>query len=322
MRLFSFTCCIGSVLTLAGCASSPPDESTSCATGLVACGSGCIAAGAVCHDQGTGATAGTSSVATQPKSSDPVTSCTDVATASGTFEQQYQKIHLTVPGGNKSYFLTSNWWHKYDQQSIEYNGLSFKIVDNKNISVPQTDGKPTGFPALFIGSYEGRPTLGSNLPKAVSELTTIPTVISTNSVSHGINDINASYDVWFTKSASGVPAGTYNPGAGGAFLMVWLFKPTNRQPRGQVGSAGHAVDGVEGTWDVWLDQNMQPPCVSYVSSTPKEEMDFDLAAFIKDAVANNFIITKDMYLSIIFAGFEIWGNGNGLQMKNFCAAVN
>jgi hypothetical protein len=105
--------------------------------------------------------------------------------------------------------------------------------------------------------------------------------------------------------------------------MVWLFKPGGRQPRGSVGSADHTVDGVEGTWDVWLDRSTAaPPCVSNVSTVPKEELEFDLAAFIKDAVANGFIVTKEMYLSIIFAGFEIWGNGNGLQMKNFCVEVN
>jgi hypothetical protein len=29
-----------------------------------------------------------------------------------------------------------------------------------------------------------------------------------------------------------------------------------------------------------------------------------------------------MYLSIVFAGFEIWSGGDGLQDKQFCAAVN
>ncbi len=28
-----------------------------------------------------------------------------------------------------------------------------------------------------------------------------------------------------------------------------------------------------------------------------------------------------MYLSIIFAGFEVWGGGDGLQVKQFCANV-
>jgi hypothetical protein len=28
-----------------------------------------------------------------------------------------------------------------------------------------------------------------------------------------------------------------------------------------------------------------------------------------------------MYLSIVFAGFEIWGGGDGLQAKAFCANV-
>jgi hypothetical protein len=29
-----------------------------------------------------------------------------------------------------------------------------------------------------------------------------------------------------------------------------------------------------------------------------------------------------MYLSLIFAGFEVWSGGDGLECKQFCAAVN
>jgi hypothetical protein len=28
-----------------------------------------------------------------------------------------------------------------------------------------------------------------------------------------------------------------------------------------------------------------------------------------------------MYLNIVFAGFEIWGGNDGLQVKQFCASV-
>jgi hypothetical protein len=109
--------------------------------------------------------------------------------------------------------------------------------------------------------------------------------------------------------------------------MVWLFKPEGRQPRGGVGGSpnqiGHTIEGVEGAWDVWLDPSTTfPPCVSYVSVTPREALEFDLAGFIRDAVKNNFIVTQNMYLSVIFAGFEIWGGGDGIQMKKFCVNVN
>jgi hypothetical protein len=83
-----------------------------------------------------------------------------------------------------------------------------------------------------------------------------------------------------------------------------------------------------GTWDVWIDPqrltgtNASAPCISYVSTSPLDSLSCDLNKFIQDAVANNYGVTSSMYLSIIFGGFEIWGGGNGLQVKQFCAKVN
>jgi hypothetical protein len=81
------------------------------------------------------------------------------------------------------------------------------------------------------------------------------------------------------------------------------------------------VSGVSGKWDVWVDPS-NPPCISYVASEPIDGLDFDLNNFIQDAVAQSYGITNSMYLSIVFAGFEIWSGGDGLQDKQFCAAVN
>jgi hypothetical protein len=38
-------------------------------------------------------------------------------------------------------------------------------------------------------------------------------------------------------------------------------------------------------------------------------------------VTKGYGITNSMYLSVIFAGFEIWGGGDGLQLQAFCANV-
>jgi hypothetical protein len=59
-----------------------------------------------------------------------------------------------------------------------------------------------------------------------------------------------------------------------------------------------------------------------VSTIPLDSLSFDLNRFIQDSVANGYGITSSMYLSIVFAGFEIWGGGDGLQVKQFCAKVN
>jgi hypothetical protein len=102
--------------------------------------------------------------------------------------------------------------------------------------------------------------------------------------------------------------------------MVWYFKPENRQPRGMNQHQGTSVPGIPGTWDVWID-NTNPPCLTYVSNSPIGSLDFDLNDFIKDSVKNKYGITESMYLSIIFAGFEIWGGGDGLAAEAFCATV-
>jgi hypothetical protein len=50
-------------------------------------------------------------------------------------------------------------------------------------------------------------------------------------------------------------------------------------------------------------------------------LQFDLNNFIQDAVTSGYGVTSSQYLSIIFAGFEVWGGADGLQEKAFCANV-
>jgi hypothetical protein len=244
-----------------------------------------------------------------------------MAVATGTVAQQFGAAQIAATA-TKTYYLQSNWWQTYASETEDYAGLSFTVHNPQGASVPASNGAPMGFPSLFIGQYAGNATTGSNLPKLVSALTTVPTIYKTNNSSIGTSNHNATYDVWFTQSGTPLSASQSNPGAGGAYLMVWMFKPTDRQPRGNDdGHTGQAIPGVSGAWDVWVDRT-DPPCVSYVSSTPIDGLEFDLNAFIKDAVAKNYGVTSSMYLSIVFGGFEIWGGADGLQLSQFCATVN
>ena len=102
--------------------------------------------------------------------------------------------------------------------------------------------------------------------------------------------------------------------------MVWLFKPSDRQPRGALEYPAQTVSGLPGTWDVWVDHT-NPPCISYVSTQPIEALEFDLNHVIQDSVKNGYGITDSMYLSIVFAGLEVWGGGDGLQIRKFCVNV-
>jgi hypothetical protein len=178
---------------------------------------------------------------------------------------------------------------------------------------------PTGYPTIFIGSYAGVTTVGSDLPEQVTELMSVPSVLETNALELDTSNFNVAYDLWFTESASPLPSDQYSPGEGGAYLMVWLFDPAERQPRGSLVYTARTVADV-GEWDVWIDST-DPPCITYVSRTPRSSMDFDLIHFIDDSVNGGFGVTSSMYLSIVFAGFEIWGGGNGLSLDRYCVHV-
>jgi hypothetical protein len=256
-----------------------------------------------------------------PETSTVTINCADISNSTGTVPQQFGSAELYV-SSTKTYFLQSNWWHLFSNEVEDFNGLGFSVRNPTNAAVASNDNAPMGFPSIFIGQYAGNGTQGSNLPKQVSSLTSVPTIYETNNSSIGTSNHNAAYDVWFTASNQPLGQGQSNPGAGGAYLMVWMFKPTDRQPRGtDSGHMNQMIAGVQGTWNVWYDPT-NPPCVSYVSTTPIDGLQFDLNDFIKDAVNNHYGLTSSMYLSIVFGGFEIWGGANGIQLKQFCVDVN
>ncbi|MBN2802888.1 MAG: hypothetical protein JXR91_07325, partial [Deltaproteobacteria bacterium] len=63
-------------------------------------------------------------------------------------------------------------------------------------------------------------------------------------------------------------------------------------------------------------------CISYVRQQSIYSMTFDLNAFIEDAVTNrDGTITDSMYLTNVYAGFEIWSGGVGLESTDFYADV-
>jgi len=306
MRLALLTIALGSGLILTSCSR----------TALDAWPSQPGSSGGVGGKGGSGGKGGTSGKGGE---SGPVSqNCTDHASAQNAITSQYGGTFVAVDGKAKQYFMQANWWGIFAQQSETIDGLSFSVANPTGAE--SNSNAPMGYPSFFIGSYAGHATTGSNLPKAVSALTNVYTVLSTNASSMGYANYNAAYDVWLTSTGDPLPSYQYDPGMGGAYLMVWLFKPTDRQPRGFNAHPSHTVRGLAGTWDVWID-NSDPPCISYVSTKPMDTLDYDLNNFIQDSVTNSYGITSDMYLSIIFGGFEIWGGADGLQARSFCANV-
>jgi hypothetical protein len=249
--------------------------------------------------------------------------CTDTSTFSDTVSGQYDASTIILDGNaSKTYYMQANWWgDPYAHQTENVQGIGFTILNPNNTVASSNPSNPLGFPSIFIGTYKDKRTTGSNLPKAVSSLTSVPTIFSTNIDTMGTASYNATYDVWLTATNAVVTGN--NPGSGGAYLMVWQFMPTDKRPRGTLMSNGSIVTGIKGGWDVWYDPstNDKMPCVSYVSSSKIPTLEFDLNYFIQDAIQSGYGVKSSQYLSIVFAGFEVWQGGNGLQIKKFCANV-
>jgi hypothetical protein len=252
--------------------------------------------------------------------------CTPAQMAvSGNLMGRYGTLAFTA--GGEEYFMQVNQWNTTStgMQTLAYGGDFFFKMTQQGATV-STDGPPSGYPSIFIGANNRHATMGSNLPRAVTSLTTVPTTLNwddAGTLSDSTNNsYNTAYDVWFSTGSGGDPNAA---GPSGGFLMVWLHKPADAIPIGTKPSfEGVTIAGVPGTWDVWQGKNGSRPCISYVATQPTKSLSFDLNAFIKDAVANRpgDTIQSGWYLTNVFAGFEIWRGGQNLQITNFCAIVN
>lgn len=240
----------------------------------------------------------------------------------------FDSLALNVPSPDgHQYFLQVNEWNSAANmapQTMQIGGDFFFKMTVQQGMVP-TNGGPVGFPSHFIGSNSGRTTVRSNLPKAVSALTTVPTSWTWNDNGtlgdNSANSYNAAYDVWFSSSASGDPDSVSAPSGG--YLMVWYHKPSDAQPIGSIKYQAVTIPGVPGTWNVWIGMNGTKPCISYAATKDVMSLSYDLNSFIQDAVQNRpGTIQSSWALTNVFAGFEIWRGGVNLESTSFCAAVN
>jgi hypothetical protein len=172
------------------------------------------------------------------------------------------------------------------------------------------------------------------LPIRVSDIRSLPSTFKISGPQGAQN--NAAYDIWFASSA---PApGSYNT-AQAAFLMVWTHKPGSHNPIGTNNvpfATGQTVQGVTGTWDIWADRrggngpDANLPVINYVASGGDvTNFSADLKLFMNDAVArsgsgrlNGFTFSDQLFLTDVFAGFEIWSGGTGLKVDEFTAVIN
>jgi hypothetical protein len=281
------------------------------AAGMGAAGMGAAAGGGAAGTPGAGAAG--MAAAGSPAASGGAMLNGGMNGGSGMISDRTGNAPVTRDGRN--YVVQNNVWGSSASQTLTYNGPTFEVTSQSGSN--GTGGAPVSYPSAFIGSNYNRTTSGSNLPKQVSALGTVQTGWSHNAAGSIAGTYNASYDVWFSTGAAGDPAAP-----SGGYLMVWLVDPANAQPIGGVVQNGASVGGIPGNWDVWLGTNDGKPCISYVRTQRTDSMEFDLNAFIKDAVKRPNAIQSSWYLSNVFAGFEIWSGGVGLKSTAFYAIVS
>jgi Glycosyl hydrolase family 12 len=309
----------GGSVASGGNSGSGGDKATGGSTGGAATGGSTGSGGAA----STGGSTGTGGSATGGAGggSQPGGGCTPAAlTMTGALNGRYGSMLFD----NNSYFMQVNEWNSSGSQVMSYGGdYLFKMTTQMGSTA--TNGGPTGFPSVFIGANSKHTTSNSNLPKAVSALTTVPTSWTWNDngtlADDTTNSYNATYDVWFSTIPAGEPMAS---GPSGGYLMVWYHKPADAQPiGGSPMKKAITIAGVPGTWDVWIGPNGTRPCISYVATQTTLSMSYDLNLFIQDAVKNQpNTIQSSWYLTNIFTGFEIWRGAVNVESTSFCALVN
>jgi hypothetical protein len=222
--------------------------------------------------------------------------------------------------GSPTIHVQNNIFGSGGQYDITYNGPSFTVA-NFTGSAP-TNGAPMGYPSLFIGSSggNGQATTGSNLGKQVSALTDVPTAWRWSGSG---TQFNVAYDVWFAPTA-----GDGGPGSR-SFLMVWFHKTAEvfAEGEGEGHSGGQATINGK-SFSTYVSQQFEGrPIISYVATSTIAEWSFDLNDFITDAKTRTStaqatpVISDSLYLTNVFAGFEVWSGVSNLKTDKFCIEV-
>ncbi|HEX2876783.1 MAG TPA: hypothetical protein VHP33_36275 [Polyangiaceae bacterium] len=240
----------------------------------------------------------------------------------------FARAKVTVGGEN--YIIQNNNWGNPSGTDLilNYTNNSFKIASGSGSGA----SAPASFPSIYIGNngntangvYSTKTT--DNLPIQISAITSLP---STFRYSGSTSSFNAAYDIWFANSP---PTAEYKDGING-FVMVWLRDPSGKQPIGEVKATNVMVAGQP--WNVWVGPRgdgpagyNSAPVVSFVNPSEDNDSraqsfkDVDLKAFF--TAAATYGIGANMYLTDVFAGFEIWNGGAGgnLGVDEFKAVVN
>ena len=245
----------------------------------------------------------------------------------GTLRASFERAVVLDPEGRKLVVQSNAWGSNIvaNSQQLSYTNNSFTVLAG-----PQggASNEPLSFPSIYVGEsgfIDGAQAVSTrrfdNLPIAISAIQSAQTHFAHNASNQ---DANATYDVWFAAQPPTAEYGT----ATGAFLMVWTYKPGNRNAIGTMARAAN-VGGQQ--WQVFVGPrgggqgatgaDANAPVISYVrQGAALGDYTFDLKDFIDDAVTAGEL-NGNFFLTDVFAGFEIWSGGQGLSVSDFTIDV-
>ena len=245
-----------------------------------------------------------------PGSTGTTDSCSTVAGQGTITDAAGGTAHVQCNG--QDYIVQSNQWGSTAGQTLTYGpGTKFKVTVQNGTGV---NYNPSSFPSIFLGANNSHITTGNELTRVVSSLNTVQTAWTWAS-NNATGSYNATYDVWFSNTGQAEPD---RKSPSGAYLMVWFYKPSDNQPNGNSTSS---VTIAGKNWNLWVGTSNGVPCYSYVAQENLNSLSFDLNLFIKDAVSRGYI-QNTWGLTNVFAGFEIWNGGVGLETTDFAVTVN
>lgn len=231
-------------------------------------------------------------------------------------EQNCEKFGA-IPVMNDTYIVQNNFYNPGSGGTqcinVDTSNGSFTVTGSN--SVP-TNGAPGGYPSIYKGCHWGACTKNSGLPLVLSSVQTAPTKWSVTPPGPG--QWNISYDIWFAQT----PAPNDQPD--GTEIMIWINHSGSVTPAGQ--KTGNVnINGIN--WDVWTAPkgsagfNDKWHIVSYVATSPRNDVDFDLKPFFDDSKGRN-LLSDSWFLIDVEAGFEIWQNGFNGVSKSFQVDFN
>ncbi|MET7288977.1 glycoside hydrolase [Streptomyces sp. NPDC005573] len=235
----------------------------------------------------------------------PVTAMTATAGSARADTQVCDKFgSATTPG---RYVVQNNAWGTSAPQCVNQVGDGFQLT-RADGSVP-TNGAPKSYPSIFAGCHYTNCSPGTNLPKQIRTIGSVPSTIAFQYVGGAVYD--AAYDIWLDPTPK-------KDGVNRTEIMIWLNRVGPVQP---IGSKTGTASLAGRNWDVWRGSNGQNDVISYVAPGALSGLSFDVKEFINGAVSQG-LATPDWYLTSVQAGFEPWQNGAGLAVTRFSVGVN